>query len=192
MNIRNEYHILAVEDSITQALRLEKILERNGFTVTVKHDGQSAINFLNSNTPGNTPDMIISDIVMPVVDGYGLCRRIKALSRFKDVPVVLLTSLSDTEDVFNALTSGADSFVTKPYNESVLISRIQTIFQNKEHRKKIIEKDAIEIFFNGKMHQIPDNPYQIIDLLFSTYENAVQRNSELEQANREILNTQRA
>jgi two-component system sensor histidine kinase/response regulator len=191
MNIRNEYHILAVEDSITQALRLEKILERNGFTVTVKHDGQSAINFLNSNTPGNTPDMIISDIVMPVVDGYGLCRRIKALSRFKDVPVVLLTSLSDTEDVFNALTSGADSFVTKPYNESVLISRIQTIFQNKEHRKKIIEKDAIEIFFNGKMHQIPDNPYQIIDLLFSTYENAVQRNSELEQANREILNTQK-
>ena len=135
--------------------------------------------------------MIISDIVMPVVDGYGLCRRIKALPRFKDVPVVLLTSLSDTEDVFNALTSGADSFVTKPYNESVLISRIQTIIQNKEHRKKITEKDAIEIFFNGKMHQIPDNPYQIIDLLFSTYENAVQRNSELEQANREILNTQK-
>ncbi len=191
MNITNEYHILAVEDSITQALRLEKILERNGFTVTVKHDGQSAIDYLSSYTPEHKPDMIISDIVMPVLDGYGLCRRIKALPHFKDVPVVLLTSLSDTEDVFNALSSGADSFVTKPYNESVLISRIQTIFQNKEHRKKITGKDGIEIFFNGKMHQIPDNPYQITDLLFSTYENAVQRNSELEQANREILNTQK-
>jgi len=187
MNNTKKYHILAVEDSITQALRLEKILERNGFTVTVKHDGQSAIEYLNS----NIPDMIISDIVMPVVDGYGLCRRIKALPHFKEIPVVLLTSLSDTEDVFNALTSGADSFVTKPYNENVLIARIQTIFQNKEHRKKIAAKDDIEIFFNGKIHQIPDNPYQIIDLLFSTYENAVQRNSELEQANREILNTQK-
>ena len=126
----NAYHILAVEDSITQALRLENILEKNGFTVTVTHDGQSAIDYLNS----HTPDMIISDIVMPVLDGYGLCRQIKSLYRFKEIPVVLLTSLSDTEDVFNALTSGADSFVTKPYNESVLISRIRTIFQNKKHR----------------------------------------------------------
>ncbi len=185
--IEDTYHILAVEDSITQALRLEKILERNGFAVTVKHDGQSAVDYLNS----NTPDMVISDIVMPLVDGYGLCRRIKALPHLKDIPVVLLTSLSDTEDVFNALTSGADSFVTKPYNESVLIARIQTIFQNKEHRKNLAPANGIEIFFNGKMHQVPDNPYQIIDLLLSTYENAVQRNSELEQANREILNTQK-
>ncbi|MBC2713885.1 MAG: response regulator [Desulfobacteraceae bacterium] len=191
MRGKDTYNILAVEDSITQALRLEKILERNGFTVTVKHDGQSAIDYLNSHTPSHTPDMVISDIIMPLVDGYGLCRRIKALPHLKDIPVVLLTSLSDTEDVFNALTSGADSFITKPYNESVLIARIQTIFQNKEHRKNLARENGIEIFFNGKMFQIPDNPYQIIDLLFSTYENAVQRNSELEQANREILNTQK-
>lgn len=195
MKGKDTYNILAVEDSITQALRLEKILERNGFAVTVKYDGQSAIDYLNpqnpSHTPSHIPDMIISDIVMPVVDGFGLCRWIKAFPHLKDIPVVLLTSLSDTEDVFNALTSGADSFVTKPYNESVLIARIQTIFQNKEHRKNLSSKSGIEIFFNGKMHQIPDNPYQIIDLLFSTYENAVQRNSELEQANKEILNTQK-
>jgi CheY-like chemotaxis protein/nitrogen-specific signal transduction histidine kinase len=195
MKINETYNILAVEDSITQALRLEKILKRNGFTVTVKHDGQSAIDYLDSQTsphiPSHAPDMVISDIVMPVLDGYGLCRRIKAFPHLKDIPVILLTSLSDTEDVFNALTSGADSFVTKPYNESVLIARIQTIFQNIEHRKNLAPKNGIEIFFNGKMHQIPDNPYQIIDLLFSTYENAVQKNSELEQANREILNTQK-
>lgn len=186
MNTSDTYHVLAVEDSLTQALRLEKILERNGFAVTVKHDGKSALDFLDS----HTPDMIISDIVMPVIDGYDLCRRIKTRPHLKDVPLVLLTGLSDTEDVFNALSSGADSFVTKPYTENILIARIQTIIQNKEHRKKLAPEDAIEVFFNGKTHRIPDNPYQIIDLLFSTYENAVQRNSELEQANKEILNTQ--
>jgi len=195
MSGKDTYNILAVEDSITQALRLEKILERNGFTVTVKHDGQSAIDYLKSPPPthitSHIPDMIISDIVMPVVDGYELCRRVKAIPHLKNIPIVLLTDLSDTEDVFNALTSGADSFVTKPYNESVLIARIQTIFQNREHRKNLSPENGIEIFFNGKMHQIPNNPYQIIDLLFSTYENAVQKNSELEQANREILNTQK-
>jgi len=186
MNTKDSFHILVVEDSITQALRLEKILEQNGFDVIVKHDGKSALDYLNS----HTPDMIISDIVMPGLDGYELCRRIKTRPRLKDIPLVLLTSLSDTEDVFNALSCGADSFVTKPYNENVLIARIQTIIANKEHRKNLSPQNGIEIFFNGKLHHIPENPYQIIDLLFSTYENAVQRNSELEQANKEILNTQ--
>ncbi|MEZ4603981.1 MAG: response regulator [Desulfobacterales bacterium] len=162
-------------------------MEGNGFSVTMKHDGKSALEWLAA----NTPDMIISDIVMPVIDGYALCRQIKNRPALKEIPLVLLTSLSDTEDVFNALSCGADSFVTKPYNENVLIARIQTIIQNKAHRKNLNPENGIEVFFNGKVHQIPDNPYQIIDLLFSTYENAVQRNSELEQANREILNTQK-
>ena len=181
------YHILTVEDSPTQALRLEKILEGCGFAVTVKNNGQSAVGYLNT----RTPDLVISDIVMPEINGYDLCRHIKSNARLKAIPVILLTSLSDADDVFNALASGADSFITKPYNENVLISRIQTIFQNQELRKNRSDKTGIDIFFNGKMHRIPDNPYQIIDLLFSTYENAVQRNLELEQANREILNTQK-
>ena len=130
------YHILAVEDSMTQALRLEKILEGNGFSVTMKHDGKSALDWLAV----NTPDMIISDIVMPVIDGYALCRQIKNRPALKEIPLVLLTSLSDTEDVFNALSCGADSFVTKPYNESVLIARIQTIIQNKAHRENLNPK----------------------------------------------------
>ena len=181
------YYILTVEDSPTQALRLQNILESCGFSVSVKNNGQAAVDYLDA----HTPDLVISDIVMPAMSGYELCRHIKSIPRLKAIPVILLTSLSDTEDVFNALACGAESFVTKPYNENVLISRIQTIFQNQELRKHRSKKDGIEIFFNGKMHQIPDNPYQIIDLLFSTYENAVQRNLELEQANREILNTQK-
>ncbi|RJP86515.1 MAG: hybrid sensor histidine kinase/response regulator [Desulfobacteraceae bacterium] len=182
------YHILAVEDSPTQALRLQKILEGCGFSVIVKTNGQSAVDYL----AGHTPHLIISDIVMPEMSGYDLCRYIKSIPRLHTIPVILLTSLSDTEDVFNALACGAESFVTKPYNEHMLISRIQTIFQNIELRKhRPIKNNGIEIFFNGKMHKIPNNPYQIIDLLFSTYENAVQRNLELEQANREILNTQK-
>jgi len=181
------YHILTVEDSPTQALRLQNILEGRGFLVTAKNSGPAAVLYLDA----HTPDLVISDIVMPEMNGYDLCRHIKSIDRLKAVPVILLTSLSDTDDVFNALACGADSFITKPYNENVLISRIQTIFQNQELRKSRPGKNGIEIFHNGKMHQIPNNPYQIVDLLFSTYENAVQRNLELEQANREILHTQK-
>jgi signal transduction histidine kinase len=192
MTKSQQYHILTVEDSPTQALRLQNILEGCGFVVAAKNSGPSAILYLDA----HTPDLVISDIIMPEMTGYDLCRHIKSIDRIKAVPVILLTSLSDTDDVFNALACGADSFITKPYNENVLISRIQTIFQNQELRKSRpgkngIEKDGIKIFSNGKMHHIPNNPYQIVDLLFSTYENAVQRNLELEQANREILNTQK-
>jgi two-component system sensor histidine kinase/response regulator len=182
----SSYHILAVEDSITQALRLEKILTHHGFSVTVKHDGVSALAYLET----QTPDMIISDIIMPKMNGYELCRNIKNRPHLKRIPVVLLTSLSNTGDVFNALSCGADSFVTKPYDQNVLIARLKVIIQNTEHRRQRGAENGIEVVFNGTIHKIRNNPYQIIDLLFSTYENAVQRNSELERANQEILNTQ--
>ncbi len=182
----SDYHILAVEDSITQALRLEKILAQNGFSVTVQHDGAAALAWLET----QKPDMIISDIIMPKMNGYDLCRKIKTRPHLNQIPVVLLTSLSDTEDVFNALSCGADSFVTKPYSENILIDRLRTIIQNTEHRRQTGSDNGIEVVFKGKIHKIRNNPYQIIDLLFSTYENAVQRNAELEQANQEILHTQ--
>ena len=187
MNDSRTYHILAVEDSITQALFLQKILEAYGFTATVKHNGHAAMNFLNT----KTPDMVISDIVMPIMDGYELCRQIKAVPRLNNIPVILLTSLSDTEDIFNALMCGADNFITKPYTEEVLISRIQNIFKNKKLRKTPAPDNGVKIFFNGKSHMITANPYQTIDLLLSTYENAVSRNLELEQANKEILEAQK-
>ena len=187
MNANGTYYILAVEDSITQALYLQKVLESYDFTVTVKHNGQEAMNFLNT----KTPDMVISDIVMPIMDGYELCRQIKAVPRLNNVPVILLTSLSDTEDIFNALMCGADNFITKPYTEEILISRIHNIFKNKELRKGHAADNGVKIFFNGKSHSITANPYQTVDLLLSTYENAVSRNLELEQANKEILEAQK-
>lgn len=183
----SEYHILTIEDSPTQLLRLKKILENRGFIVSTAGSGEEAMSFLEN----HTPDMIISDILMPGMNGYELCRRVKSLPWASDVPVVLLTSLSQTEDVFDALASGADSFITKPYNEKMLVSRIETIILNQEHRRRGGRQNGIEIVFQGNIHQIPDNPHQIIDLLFSTYENAVERNLELEQANREVLKAQK-
>jgi len=180
-------HILTVEDSITQSLQLQNILEQNGYFVTATHNGKAALEALSE----NSPDIIVSDIVMPEMDGYELCSRIKSIDELKHIPVILLTSLSDTKDVFNALKCGADNFVTKPYREKVIISRIQHVLENKALRENKDAADDIEICFNDKIYTIPSNPHQIIDLLFSTYENAVQRNLELEQANKEIMEAQK-
>ncbi len=65
------------------------------------------------------PTLIVSDVMMPEMDGYMLCREIKRTEELKDIPVVLLTSLSDIRDIMKGLECGADNFIRKPYDRSV-------------------------------------------------------------------------
>jgi CheY-like chemotaxis protein/signal transduction histidine kinase len=174
--------ILIVEDSPTQALHLKYILESHDYQVTVSRNGRDALDYMKT----HKPTIVISDILMPEMDGYELCRQIRLDENLKYVPVILLTQLVDPRDVIRGLLSGADNFVTKPYSEQFLISRIQYILANQELRRNAITEMGIEIFFAGQKHFITSDRMQILDLLFSTFENAVQRNQELEQANKEL------
>ena len=112
--------ILVVEDSPTQAIRLQHILETRGFEVAVAFNGKAALEHLEH----DRPSIVISDVIMPEMDGYELCKRIKSDEGLKDIPVILLTSLSDPEDIIRGLEVGADNFITKPYQEKLLVSRI--------------------------------------------------------------------
>ena len=174
--------ILIVEDSPTQALHLKYILEQHDYAVTVARNGRDALEYMKT----HKPTIAISDILMPEMDGYELCRQIRQDENLKYIPVILLTQLVDPRDVIRGLLSGADNFVTKPYSEQFLISRIQYILANQELRRNAITEMGIEIFFAGQKHFINSDRMQILDLLFSTFENAVQRNQELEQANKEL------
>jgi hypothetical protein len=180
--------ILIVEDSPTQREQLRFILEQNGYAVRTARDGKAALEEIH----GKRPEMVISDIVMPELDGYSLCRIIKGEPELKDIPVMLLTNLSDPQDVIKGLQAGADNFLTKPYNEHFLLSRISYILLNKELRAGSASSDmGIDIYFGGQKYFINSNRMQIIDLLLSTYENAIQKNSELAEANQQLLSMHR-
>lgn len=174
--------ILIVEDSPTQAVKLQFFLEKQGYGVNVARNGVEALTYLRDKKPG----IVVSDIVMPEMDGYELCRRIRADMRLKDLPVLLLTTLSEPEDIVKGLDSGADNFLTKPYDENILLSRIQYILINKEIRRNPRSDMGIEIFFAGNRHFINSDRIQILDLLFSTYENALQQKRELEKLNKQL------
>lgn len=180
-------YILIVEDSPTQTKLLRLILEQNGFIVDSANDGIKAMEMVHR----NTPNLIITDIVMPKMDGFALCKEIKSDPDLKTIPVMLLTSLSDPQDVINGLQAGADSFLTKPYEDAFLISRIKHIFANLELRKNRSSSVEIEIVFAGKKYFIDSDRTQIIDLLLSTYENAVQKNQELHKAHNDLLEVHR-
>jgi two-component system, sensor histidine kinase and response regulator len=173
--------ILIAEDSSTQSLLLQNILERHGFEVTTASNGQIALDKLASLRPA----LVISDIQMPVMDGYTLCQRINESEELHDIPVMLLTSLSAPQDIIRGLECGADNFVVKPFKEDFLMARIATVLANQELPQGDA-RNGIEVEFAGERYTIEAGRRQILNLLLSTYETAVQANADLLAAHEQL------
>jgi len=178
--------ILIVEDSPTQALQLQMTLEDKNYEVLHGANGEEALQLLEENQDVN---VIISDIVMPVMDGYTFCKKVKSTENLQEIPVILLTQLSNPDDVIKGLQSGADNFISKPYADEFLFGRINDILLNREIRKRSPNLDiAMEIYFGGQKYILNSNRLQILDLLLSTYYNAINKNKELEEKNVQLSN----
>ncbi len=167
--------ILVVEDSPTQAEKIRYLLESYDYDVTIKQNGRKALEWLSA----NKPSLVISDIIMPEINGFQLCEKIKTDKRTEDIPVILLTSLSHPDEVIDGLSCGADSFITKPYDKEYLISSIQKFLS--EPVDSGIEKDnlGIEIFYGGIKRVIHIRPQKVVNFLLNIYQGTIQRNSEL-------------
>jgi signal transduction histidine kinase/DNA-binding response OmpR family regulator len=114
--------LLVVEDSATEARMLQVTLEAAGFTVAVAADAEQALAHLRS----GPFDLVLTDIVMPGLSGYELCRAIKADPSTRRIPVILLTTLHDPSEVIQGLEHGADNYMMKPYEPDDLVRRIRT------------------------------------------------------------------
>jgi DNA-binding response OmpR family regulator len=170
--------ILIAEDSPTQAEQLKYILEKHKYKVRVAKDGKEAIGMVIE----HSPSLVITDIVMPEMNGYELCKEIKSHEKTMSIPVILLTSFSRSEDVMEGISCGADNFLTKPFREEYLVSHIEQILANREIHKSETIKVELEVLVGAKKRVITVDHQQILTLLISTYEAAVQRNDELVQA----------
>ena len=168
--------ILIVEDSRTQAAILRSTLEKNGYHPLVAGGGREALAILES----TRPDLIISDVVMPEMDGYEFCRTVKNDERFRQIPLILLTMLTDSKDVIYAMVSGADNFITKPYQGDYLISRVKKILSPvTPGAEQKSPDDPADIVLSGKRFVIPHDRRQIIGFLLSAYEAAVIQHHEV-------------
>ncbi|MFC3228123.1 response regulator [Marinibaculum pumilum] len=167
--------ILVAEDSPTQQQHLVMLLEEAGFQVLAANDGRQAVELARE----RSPQLVISDVVMPGLDGYELCRALKRDPATTSIPIILVTELSRPEDVFKGLNCGADNFITKPYDERYLLARITYIFTNRLLRERGHLQVGVEIELQGERHFITADRQQILDLLISTYGEAVHLNGEL-------------
>lgn len=117
------------------------------------------------------------------MDGYELTRQIKEKTR---LPIILLTSMSDPDDISLGLRSVADNFLTKPVHDELLISRIKYVLMNNELRKKKTSDLNFELYFSGNKYQLNSDRLQILDLLLSSYEIVHKQKQEFERLNHEL------
>lgn len=174
--------VLVVEDSATQAEALRSLLEEEGYEVTVARTAEAAIECFEN----GAFDLVMSDIVMPGMSGFELCRRIKADPRNGNIPFVLLTSLSDPMDIVRGLECGADNYITKPYDHEHLLARLRHVQDIRRLRKNAKTSLGVSVRFLGKELAITSEKEQILDLFISSVEDVVHTNEALQKSRAEL------
>lgn len=182
--MNTEKEILVVEDSPIQAEMLRRALAREGYSITVARNGVEGLSVLKY----LRPTLIISDVMMPEMNGYEMCREIKNDDALKDIPVVLLTQLYEPEEIIRGLESGADTHITKAFDMDYILSKIKTLIENPKRFQNMPEKKSIEFEYEGKHYNVHSGRTQAISFLISTYESAVWQNTELQKVQAQLSN----
>src|SRR5512135_2686835 len=117
------YRLILADDSITIQKVVELTLSEEDFEVTAYGDGESALEAARR----HAPDIILADVIMPRMDGYELCGRVKQDPALQDVPVLLLAGTFENFDDTAALRAGADDHITKPFESAELISKVKRL-----------------------------------------------------------------
>ena len=174
--------IILIEDSPPQDENLKFSLEDLGFKVTVAKNAEEAISLLQL----SPPDLIITDVIMPNMDGFTLCAKIKDDPEFSRIPVLLLTSLNNINDVLKGLAAGADNFISKPIDDAALQEIIRDSLGESDTYGIVKGNDGLEIGYDGATYSIHASREKILSFLLSTYKTAILKNNALVQATKEL------
>ncbi|MFO0754266.1 MAG: response regulator [Thermodesulfovibrionales bacterium] len=143
--------ILIVDDSVDHRLLLQKILVNAGFTeILLAGSAPDAFRILGTESPDageGEIDLILMDIVMPGIDGIQACRRIKEHEALRDIPIVIITARTETNDLQEAFNAGAVDFIAKPFNKVELLTRVRSVLRLKHEtdRRKERERELMEL-----------------------------------------------
>ncbi len=176
----SDVNVLIAEDSAVQAQILEQKLRDAGYGVRVARDGALALESIRA----ERPTLVISDIEMPNMTGYELCSAVKSDADLRTIPFILLSTLSEPEDIIRGLHCGAENYVTKPYEPEFLLSRVESVLQTPIDPDE--EEQELEVTLAGNRYTVKAGRQQVLSLLASTFENAVEKNNELIKTNQEL------
>ena len=116
--------ILVIEDSLTMQRLLSYVLEKEGYDVQIANDGLEGL----EKARAIKPDLVFTDLMMPIKDGFEVCREIRADENLKDIILIILTARGQDSDVDKGLAAGADDYVMKPFDPPKVVERVKEIF----------------------------------------------------------------
>ena len=178
--------VLVVEDDRNIAELLQMYLEKEGYAVTVATDGGQGL----SKFRAIKPDLVLLDVMMPVMDGWSVCKSIRNESQ---TPVIMLTAKGETDDKVTGLKLGADDYITKPFEMKEVLARIEAVLRRaagvtaeKKQRqlffdKLVIDMDAFELLVNEKKVDIPPKEMELLFYLASSPNRVYTRNQLLDE-----------
>jgi len=178
--------VLVVEDERNIADLLQLYLEKEGYAVTIAGDGAQGLEKFRA----IQPDLVLLDVMMPVMDGWQLCRAIRAESK---TPVIMLTAKSETDDKVAGLKTGADDYITKPFEMKEVLARIEAVLRRSDRcqpgeaarrldfDKMSIDMDAFELTVNGKKVDTPPKEMELLFYLASSPNRVYTRNQLLDE-----------
>ena len=176
-------NILVVEDDITQLSILTLLLKKHGYAFSTARDGQEAFDAIQE----EQPDLVISDINMPIMDGLTLCSHIKSDADLRDLPVLLVTATEDANDILRALDAFADGYLTKPFNEEILIATVRRLLDVGSDRsvESFEREDPVFLSVEGEEHALTAGRRKAIDMLLFAYQNSAMQTVALAKAQQE-------
>jgi len=155
----NQARILVIDDELTNRLILEETLAPH-YAVHALSDGLEARKYLSS---GGSADLILSDVMMPNLDGFAFCRWFKSDERTRDIPLLFLTSLESDADEEQGFLLGAEDFIHKPISSSIVLARVRTHLELARTRAQLHARNVdLELLVMQRTHELLDQKQQVI------------------------------
>ena len=180
-------NILVVEDDNNISDLIRMYLEKEGFEVRIAADGGKAVEEFKA----REPDLVLLDVMLPVLDGWGVCAKIRETSK---CPIIMLTAKGEVNDRIHGLEMGADDYVTKPFEVKELMARIHAVMRRSEPEaaphaaekrlvfdKLVIDLDSYELIVDGKRVEAPPKEMELLYHLASSPNRVFTRNQLLDE-----------
>ena len=153
MEEAHHINILVVDDNQANVDLLDALLSSRGYNLFKAYSGEDALKMVED----VLPHVILLDVMMPKMDGYEVCRRLKAKDTTRFIPVIMLTALSDIDDKIKGIEAGADDFISKPFQKPELLARVKSLVRVKNLLEEL--EDARNVIFSLALTLDFNDPY---------------------------------